>query len=115
MTIRSFYRDTHGHFLIFLHQSLTEYEQALERISEAVNTVESDSNGYISQSFLEEEVTEAFDKVGREAAEFADDANEIINRVSDLVSTPEIDESEVMDNVEQGKKKQMTSLKNSSS
>src|SRR5690625_2517964 len=103
--IRGFYRDTHGPFLIFLHQSLTEYEQALERISEAVNSVESDSNGYISQAFLEGEVTEAFDKVGREAKEFADDANEIINRVSDLVSTPEIDESEVMDNVEQGKKK----------
>jgi len=103
--IRDFYRDTHGHFLIFLHQSLTEYEQALERISEAVNSVESDSNGYISQAFLEGEVTEAFDKVGREAKEFADDANEIINRVSDLVSTPEIDESEVMDNVEQGKEK----------
>src|SRR5690625_2372262 len=103
MTIRSFYRDTHGHFLIFLHQSLTEYEQALERISEAVNSVESDSNGYISQAFLEGEVRESFDKVGREATEFADDANEIINRVSDLVSTPEIDESEVMDDVEQGK------------
>ena len=79
-----------------------------------MNTVESDSNGYISQSFLEEEVTEPFDKVGREAKEFADDANEIINRVSDLVSTPEIDESEVMDNVGKAKKKQMTSLKNSS-
>src|SRR5690625_3056235 len=115
MTIRSFYSVTLGHFLIFLHQSLTDYEQALGKISEAVNSVESDSNGYISQAFLEGEVTEAFDKVGREATEFADDANEIINRVSDLVSTPEIDESEVMDNVEQGKKKQMTSLKNSSS
>src|SRR5690625_1602377 len=105
MTIRSFYKDTHEPFLIFLHQSLTDYEQALERISEAVNSVESDSNGYISQAFLEGEVTEAFDKVGREAKEFADDANEIINRVSDLVSTPEIDESEVMNNVYQGKEK----------
>src|SRR5690625_668443 len=103
--IRGFYRDTHGPFLIFLHQSLTEYEQALGKISEAVNSVESDSNGYISQAFLEEEVTEAFDKVGREAKEFADDANEIINRVSDLVSTPEIDESEVMNNVRHGKEK----------
>src|SRR5690625_3526218 len=104
-SIRGFYKDTHEPFLIFLHQSLTDYEQALGKISEAVNSVESDSNGYISQAFLEGEVTEAFDKVGQEAKEFADDANEIINRVSDLVSTPEIDESEVMDNVEQGKEK----------
>src|SRR5690625_1581462 len=104
-SIRAFYKDTHEPFLIFLHQSLTDYEQALERISEAVNSVESDSNGYISQAFLEGEVTEAFDKVGRGAKEFADDANQIINRVSDLVSTPEIDESEVMDNVRQGKEK----------
>gem|GEM_PF-2096518 len=103
--IRGFYKNTHEPFLIFLHQSLTDYELALEKISEAVNSVESDSNGYISQSFLEGEVTEAFEKVGLEAKAFADDANEIINRVSDLVTTPEIDESEVMDNVEQGKEK----------
>src|SRR5690625_4086027 len=104
-SIRGFYKDTHEPFLIFLHQSLTDYEQALGKISEAVNSVESDSNGYISQSFLDVEVTEAIDKVGREAKEFADDANQIINRVSDLVTTPEIDESEVMNNVRQGKEK----------
>src|SRR5690625_6873138 len=98
MTIRSFYKDTHEPFLIFLHQSLTDYELALEKISEAVNSVESDSNGYISQSFLEGEVTEAFEKVGLEAKAFADDANEIINRVRDLVTNPEIVEYEVIDN-----------------
>src|SRR5690625_763673 len=103
--IRGFYKNTHEPFLIFLHQSLTDYEQALGKISEAVNSVESDSNGYISQAFLEEEVTEAFEKVGLEAKAFADDANEILNNVSDLVTTTEIDESEVMDNVRQGKEK----------
>src|SRR5690625_603981 len=103
--IRGFYKNTHEPFLIFLHQSLTDYELALEKISEAVNSVESDSNGYISQAFLEGEVTEAFEKVGLEAKAFADDANEILNNVSDLVTTTEIDESEVMDNVRQGKEK----------
>jgi len=103
--IRRFYKNTHEPFLIFLHQSLTDYELALEKISEAVNSVESDSNGYISQFFLEGEVTEAFEKVGLEAKEFADDANEILNNVSDLVTTTEIDESEVMDNVRKGKEK----------
>lgn len=101
--IRGFYKDTHEPFLIHLHQSLTNYKQALKATSEAIHSFESDSEGYVSQEFLLNDVKEGYDQAGKTAKALTDEANQIINSVQDIVSIKEIDETEMMDSVSKGK------------
>ncbi|HZW67481.1 MAG TPA: LXG domain-containing protein [Pseudogracilibacillus sp.] len=101
--IRNFFKDYHETFLIFLHQSLIDYESALNAISDAIEAFESDSNGYVSRIFLEGQVTAGFNRTGRQAKKFANDTNDIIDDISDLVSISAINESEVMNHVRKGK------------
>ena len=103
--IRAFYQDTHELFLIFLHQSLTDHENLLKNMKEAIDTFESNEDGYISQKYLESEVVEGFDKVEAQVTELTDDANSIIEGVSDLVTISEIDESAMINVIKDGKKK----------
>ncbi|WP_191126242.1 T7SS effector LXG polymorphic toxin [Cerasibacillus terrae] len=103
--IRSFYNDFHQPFLIFLHQSLTDYQHTLTELKEAVETFEPNANGYVSQEFLENDVKSGLDDVKTTAIDFTSEANSIIGSVQDIVSIEKIDESEVVDNVQRGKEK----------
>ena len=44
-------------------------------MKEAIDTFESNEDGYISQKYLESEVVEGFDKVEAQVTELTDDAN----------------------------------------
>lgn len=105
LAIRAFYKDTHEPFLIFLHQSLTDYENLLKEMKEAIESYESHDSGYISQAYIENEVIEGFDKVETKVIELTSDANSIIEKVDDLVSISEINESQVIEDVQAGKRK----------
>ncbi|TXL66723.1 hypothetical protein FHP05_04890 [Cerasibacillus terrae] len=103
--IRAFYDDCHQPFLIFLHQSLIDYQNTLTELKEAVETFEPDENGYVSQEFLENDVKNGLDEVKTTAIDLTSEANSIIGSVQDIVSIEKIDESEVVDNVQRGKDK----------
>jgi|SRR5690625_535227 len=57
------------------------------------------------QKYLESEVIDGFDKVKTQVTEMTDDANSIINRVNNLVTISEIDESAMINVIKDGKKK----------
>lgn len=103
--IRAFYQDTHELFLIFLHQSLTDYENLLNEMKDAISTYEPNESGYVSQAYIENDVVEGFDKVKTQVTELTNDANSIIDNINDLVAIPEFDESTVMDDIQNGQKK----------
>src|SRR5690625_3646958 len=69
----------------------------------AVNSFESDPNGYISQEFLENDVEEGLDEVEKTTIELTDDANSIIESVQDIVKVEKIDETEVVETVQRRK------------
>lgn len=102
--IRHFYQDTHEPFLIFFQQSLSDYQAALEKISEAVFSYESNPSGYVRQDYLESDVPQGLQRAGDEAQQLTAEAQAIINSISDLVSIPAFDESGVMDAVQAGKR-----------
>lgn len=103
--IRAFYQDTHELFLIFLHQSLTDYENLLNEMKDAISTYEPNESGYVSQAYIENDVVEGFDKVKTQVTELTNDANGIIDNINDLVTIPEFNESTVMDDIQDGEKK----------
>src|SRR5690625_504678 len=69
----------------------------------AVNSFESDPNGFISQEFLENDVEEGLDEVEKTTIELTDDANSIIESVQDIVNVEKIDETGVVETVQRGK------------
>lgn len=101
--IRHFYQDTHEPFLIFFQQSLSDYQAALDKISDAVFSYESNPKGYVSQDYLASDVPQGLQRAGNEAQQLTTEAQAIINSISDLVSIPAFDESGVMDAVRTGK------------
>src|SRR5699024_2877260 len=100
--IRAFYRDCHEPFLVLLHQSMIDYQTILNQMSEAIDSFESNESGYISQDFLENDVEDALDTVKETAIGYTDEANSIIDSVSDIVSIDQIDESDLVDDVQKG-------------
>src|SRR5699024_6121788 len=100
--IRAFYRDCHEPFLILLYQSMIDCKIVLTQMSEAIDSLESSESGYISQDFLENDVEDALDTVKETANEYTDEANSIIDSVSDIVSIDQIDESDLVDDVQKG-------------
>src|SRR5690625_7324566 len=71
----------------------------------AISTYEPNESGYISQAYIENDVIEGFDKVKNQVTELTNDANSIIGDIDDLVTIPEVDESIVMDDIQDGEKK----------
>lgn len=103
--IRAFYRDCHEPFLVMLHQSMIDYKKVLTEMGEAIDSFEPGESGYISQEFIEGEVIEALDKVKDTTIKYTEEANSIIDEVSDLVKVPEIDESDLVEFVQKGRSK----------
>lgn len=104
-SIRDFFQHVNEPLLIYLHQSLIDYDNTLSEMKENVEAFESNEKGFVRQEFLEEEVKEGFDNVEERTTELTEDANNILENVEDLVTVKKIDDSEVLENVEKGKKK----------
>ncbi|GAB3808491.1 hypothetical protein GCM10028868_38580 [Virgibacillus kimchii] len=102
--IRYFFHEVHQPFLIFLYQSLQDYKTVLTKMQN-VEAFEPNPSGLIRQDFLENEVTNGFDKVKDRALALTDDANRIIGSVQDLVAVDRIDDTAVLESVDRGKKK----------
>ncbi|MDQ0213617.1 putative ribonuclease toxin of YeeF-YezG toxin-antitoxin module [Oikeobacillus pervagus] len=102
--IRHFYNECHQPFLIFLAQSLVDYQMALEKLKEAVKTFEPNHSGLIRETFLEQNVEDGLCHVKEKTEELTDEANRIIQSVEDIVSLQKIDDSEVMNNIQLGRK-----------
>ncbi|UJW56913.1 LXG domain-containing protein [Bacillus sp. A116_S68] len=101
--IRAFYEECHQPFLIFLHQSLIDYQFQLKDIKSAIQTFEPDEQGFIDEAFLMNDVQQGFTKVERKTIELTDEANSILASVQDIVTVNKITESDVMDGVRRGK------------
>src|SRR5699024_5756210 len=80
-------------------------KNTLTKMKDATESFESHPSGFVSQEFLEQDATDGFDKVKNVTTELTDEANNIIERVQDLVSVKKIDQSEVIETVQDGKKK----------
>lgn len=101
--IRAFYQDCHEPFLILLHQSLIDYENVLTEMVTSIESFESNKDGYISESFLKSEVVESLKDVESTTISYTEEANSILGEVADVVTVPELDESSLVEYVQQGK------------
>ena len=103
--IRSFYKQIHEPFLIYMHQSLTDYAEQLQVIEQAIQAYEPDKNGLIRQGFLDNNIRQSLDRTEDIAGDLVDQANREIASIGDLVSLPRLDMGELSFVVQKGRKK----------
>jgi toxin YxiD len=102
--IKSFFAECHLPFLAYMDQFLSNYKQALNRLKQAVHSFESREDGFISQEFLENDVDHGLEKVKTISTELTNEVNHLIRSVQDIVSLPQLDQSELINSVQHGKK-----------
>ncbi|SOC44186.1 WXG superfamily protein probably secreted by type VII secretion system [Ureibacillus acetophenoni] len=77
---------------------------------EALNTLEPDQSGYIDQSYLESEVEQGLDNAKEVAETLTSETNSIMGEVSDIVSLPNLDDSEVQTENQNAKRHRDTTV-----
>ncbi|QTD40857.1 T7SS effector LXG polymorphic toxin [Sporosarcina sp. Te-1] len=109
--IRSFYNEVHLPFIRLFHMMQSDYLNVLERMVAALNQLEPNPSGFIRESFLEGEVEQGLTEIARITASLTDEANQIMNKVADIVALPNLDDSGVQDGVYNAKRKRDNTIK----
>ncbi|MGR3206665.1 T7SS effector LXG polymorphic toxin [Bacillus glycinifermentans] len=92
--IRAFYEECHTPFLQFYETFIDEYESALKKIKNALNSLEPNHNGYISQSFLDHELEQGLNAADRTTKHLVSKANATIAKVSHIVDLPDLNDND---------------------
>lgn len=103
--IRAFYNDCHMPFLQFFMIFKTSYDSVLSQMKSALDTLEPASNGFIQESFLEADVKDGLTTIDQLTLTLTDEANGIMDEVSDIIALPHLDDSEVHEGVKNAQTK----------
>ncbi|QEY20576.1 transposase [Psychrobacillus sp. AK 1817] len=103
--IRSYYNDCHLPFLKFFLQFKQNFKTKLDQLKSALDSLEPDTEGYIQESFLLNEVEEGLAEISRITGNLTDESNAIMDQVSDIVALPHLDDSDVQQGVIDSRKK----------
>jgi predicted ribonuclease toxin of YeeF-YezG toxin-antitoxin module len=110
--IRSFYNEIHTPFLTFLLQSMEDYKGRLEDMKNDVQSFESSHQGFISESFLRDELTLGLDNAKLKAGIVTDKANQTLSSVADIVSVKNINQSDFEARIDKGNRQIATVVNN---
>lgn len=108
--IRSFYKECHLPLIQFFRVSQRNLKSTLNAMDNALDGLEPDDNGFISQAYLEEEVEEGLTEIAQITSNLTDEANRIMNQVSDIISLPNLDDTDVQEGIQRAKKKRDTTV-----
>jgi predicted ribonuclease toxin of YeeF-YezG toxin-antitoxin module len=103
--IRSFYQECHLPFLHFFQLFSEQFKQVLRQLEAAHHSLEPDSTGYIVEQFLEGELELGLTLIGHLTASLTEEANSIMDQVSDIVGLPHLGDSGVQEGVIRSKRK----------
>lgn len=92
-SIKDFYIECHIPFLQFFQIVIEEYSGAFKKTKQALHAFESNPNGFISQSFIEQELDQGLKKAERTISDIVSDVNQALSRVSHIAHLPHVDES----------------------
>ncbi|MFY0753621.1 T7SS effector LXG polymorphic toxin [Bacillus licheniformis] len=91
--IRAFYEECHTPFLQFYDTFIEEYSSALKKMKSALNSLEPNQNGFISQSFLEHQLENGLNAADRTTKHLVSKTNATIEKVSHIVDLPDLNDS----------------------
>ena len=91
--IRAFYEECHTPFLQFYDAFIEEYSSTLKKMKSALNSLEPNHNGFISQAFLEHELENGLNAADRTTKHLVSKTNATIAKVSHIVDLPDLNDS----------------------
>ncbi|UOY90219.1 T7SS effector LXG polymorphic toxin [Bacillus glycinifermentans] len=91
--IRAFYEECHTPFLRFYESFIEEYQSTLKKIKNALNSLEPNHNGYISQAFLDHDLEQGLNAADRTTKHLVSKANAAISKVSHIVDLPDLNDN----------------------
>ncbi|WP_051291209.1 ribonuclease YeeF family protein [Fictibacillus gelatini] len=109
-SIRSFYQECHGTFLLFFEGFLTNYKSILRTMKRELQSLEPAEDGFIDEEFLEHHLEQGLKKIESVTIELTDEANRIMKSVNDIVDLPQIQDEGVLSEIHQARKKKRQTL-----
>ncbi|MEC4201438.1 MULTISPECIES: T7SS effector LXG polymorphic toxin [Bacillus] len=92
--IRAFYKECHTPFLQFYDTFIEEYSSTLKKMKTALNSLEPNHNGFISQTFLEHELEQGLNAANRTTKHLVSKSNATIAKVSHIVDLPGLNDTD---------------------
>ncbi|WFA05714.1 T7SS effector LXG polymorphic toxin [Bacillus sp. HSf4] len=92
--IRAFYEECHTPFLQFYDTFIEEYSSTLKKMKNALNSLEPNHNGFISQAFLEHELEQGLNAADRTTKHLVSKANATMAKVSHIVDLPDLNDND---------------------
>lgn len=108
--LRGFYENCHLPFLEFFNTFKASFEGVLQEMKSALSSLEPDASGFIRQESLEGEVEQGLNNAKQVTEELTNETNNIMDSVSDIVSLPNLDDSEVQAGVQDAKRERNQTL-----
>ncbi|MGF3104531.1 T7SS effector LXG polymorphic toxin [Rossellomorea sp. DUT-2] len=109
--IRDFYRSQHLPMLEQYQLFLSDYQSIIRQMKEALDHVEPSPDGFMRQSFLDNEVEEGLHRARQITVELTEEANATIRSVSDIVSVPRIQDWSFLQQVTHAQEEKERSLR----
>ncbi|WP_156117043.1 T7SS effector LXG polymorphic toxin [Lysinibacillus odysseyi] len=103
--IRDFYTSCHLPFLQYFLSFKEEFNTVLQQAQQALVSLEPVDAGHIVEEFLETKVEEGLTESATITAALTDEANAIMDEVSDIVGLPKLDDTLVQESVADAKTK----------
>ena len=103
-SIRTFYKEVHMPFLLFLEGFIDNYSNTLREIKQSIDELEPDRNGVIREDFLAGGVQRGLKRAEHVAMMLTDEANAVLRSVRDIIDVRDIDDGEFLDKVQHAKK-----------
>ena len=99
------------HFSSFYESFISDYKGLLEKTKSALHSLEPNQNGFISQSFLENELHDGVSQAESLTGRLTSKANQTMATVSHIVDLPDLDDSAVNENAKSAKTNQRDARK----
>lgn len=98
-SIRSFYQEQHLSFIAFYQQTIESYKETLKILKNELLSIEPDHNGFIRESFLQHDLKNGLNHLKINTVEMTNEANSIIDSVSDIVSLPKLQDEHFLQQI----------------
>ncbi|WEZ63245.1 LXG domain-containing protein [Bacillus subtilis] len=97
--IRTFFSECHTPFLLFYSCVISDYKEGLNKIKSALYSFEPTNTGFISQSFLENDLNNGLTATKRSITSLTDKANEEIEKVKHIVSLKDLNDENFVEKI----------------
>ncbi|WP_404469053.1 T7SS effector LXG polymorphic toxin [Sutcliffiella horikoshii] len=101
--IRRFYEYAHLPFLQFFQSFLANFQSKLQQLQLVLDTVESNSRGFIDESFLTSELEDGLNQLNRMVTDLTGETNAQLSRISDIVYLPRLQDHQFHEGIQHAK------------